>query len=71
MKAYAVSVRFDMPQAGIVTVPASSKEDAEQQIRDLLVNNRNVEIVETVEVPVSHLTRHISPLLLELPLFSQ
>lgn len=50
MKAYSVSVKFDMPGAGVITVAAESKEVAEQKIKTQLVNYRNVEIVDTVEL---------------------
>ena len=53
MKAFSVSVRFDMPQAGTLPVTASSPEEATQKIKVLLSSCRNVEVVEAVEVPIS------------------
>lgn len=50
MKAYSVSVKFDMPGAGVITVAAESSEIAQQKIKTQLINYRNVEIVDTVEL---------------------
>ena len=51
MKAYSISVQFDMPGAGVITVAAETKEQAEQKIKAQLANYRNVVIMDNVELP--------------------
>ena len=50
MKAYHLSFRFDQPQPGVITIPATSADEAKQKLQDMLNEFRNVEIFEAIDL---------------------
>lgn len=51
MKAFSVSVRVDVPQAGTIAISGENKEEAIQKVKVLMQNHRNIEVLEAVEIP--------------------
>ncbi len=51
MKAYSISVRFDLPQGGVINVVADSEAQAKQKANAQLAHCRNPEILDIVELP--------------------
>jgi len=50
LKAYNVTVRFDDPMGGVVTVAASSPEEAKKKLLAMFQNHRNVEITDVYDL---------------------
>lgn len=51
MKAYSISVRFDVPQGGVINVVAENEAQAKQKASSQLAHTRNPEILDVVELP--------------------